>query len=142
MNQTIKSYEELLFFKTFDERFKYLKLDGVIGDETFGFDRYLNQTLYHSKEWMSFRDKVIIRDNGCDLGLAGYDIVGKIIIHHINPITRDDIVHRRRCVFDMNNVIATTLSTHNAIHYGDINLLTNSLSERSKHDTCPWKKGG
>ena len=123
MKKIIKSYEELIDLPSFEERFEYLRLNGTVGKETFGFARYINQSFYHSSEWLNFRDKVIIRDNGCDLGVIGYDIIGSIIIHHINPITYDDIVNLRNCVFDMNNVISTTLSSHNAIHYGDGDLL-------------------
>lgn len=140
MKKIIRSYKELITLPSFEERFEYLKLNGMVGKETFGFARHVNQSFYHSAEWLSFRDKVIIRDNGCDLGVAGYEIIGSIIIHHINPITYDDIVNMNGCVFDMNNVISTTLSTHNAIHYGNGDLLMNSLTERTKNDTCPWRQ--
>lgn len=140
MKKIIRSYEELITISSFEDRFEYLKLNGTVGKETFGFTRYINQNFYHSSEWFSFRDKVIIRDNGCDLGVLGYEIIGSIIIHHINPITYDDIVNMNDCVFDMNNVISTKLSTHNAIHYGDSNLLIKPLVERKKNDTCPWRQ--
>lgn len=135
-----RSYSELICLPTFRERFQYLKLDGKIGEETFGFQRWLNQELYHSREWLSFRDKVIIRDNGCDLGVEGYEIFGSVLIHHINPITYEDIINRNPCVFDLENVICTQLSTHNAIHYGDEGLLIASPVQRSQNDTCPWRK--
>ena len=140
MKKIIRSYEELITISSFEDRFEYLKLNGTVGKETFGFTRYINQNFYHSSEWLSFRDKVIIRDNGCDLGVLGYEIIGSIIIHHINPITYDDIVNMNDCVFNMNNVISTKLSTHNAIHYGDSNLLIKPLVERKKNDTCPWRQ--
>ena len=139
MKKIIKSYDELARLPTFEERFEYLKLNGIVGKETFGFTRYINQNFYHSSEWLSFRNNVIIRDKGCDLGVDGYDIFGSIIIHHINPITYNDIVNMNSCVFDMNNVISTKLSTHNAIHYGNGDLLIKPLAERRKNDTCPWK---
>lgn len=135
----IKSYSELITIPTFEERFEYLQLKGLIGKETFGFDRYLNQQLYRTKEWRSIRDKAIIRDNGCDLGVEGYDIVGRILIHHINPITIDDILKGNPIVFDLENLICTSHNTHNAIHYGDESLLITAPKERCKNDTCPWK---
>ena len=140
MKKIIKTYDELIQLSSFEERFEYLRLNRTVGKETFGFTRFVNQKFYHSSEWLSFRDKVIIRDNGCDLGVSGYDIIGSIIIHHINPITYEDIVNMNDCVFDLNNVISTKLSTHNAIHYGDGDLLIKPLTERSKNDTCPWRK--
>lgn len=135
----MKSYQELTSFATFEERFNYLKLSGLVGDETFGCKRWLNQTLYKSPEWRSFRDRVIRRDNGCDLGIPGREIYGQIIIHHINPITLEDIVERDPKIFDMNNAISTMLSTHNAIHYGDANNLILDPVERTANDTCPWR---
>lgn len=136
MNRT---YSELISLPTFEERFAYLKLDGKVGEDTFGFQRWVNQNFYHSSEWVRFRDKVIIRDNGCDLGVEGCDICTSILIHHLNPITYEDIIQRRPCIFDMNNVICTQLSTHNAIHYGDEGLLIGAPVQRSRNDTCPWK---
>lgn len=135
-----KSYNELITIPTFEERFRYLKIYGVIGDQTFGYDRYLNQKLYNtSREWKRIRDKVILRDNGCDLGCEGFEIYGKIIIHHINPITVEDIVTCNPCVFDLNNLISTSHNTHNAIHYGDEKLLIVAPIERKQYDTCPWR---
>lgn len=136
----LRTYSELITLPTFEERFQYLKLDGVIGKETFGFKRWLNQELYHSDEWLSFRDAITIRDNGCDLGVPGFEIFGSVLIHHLNPITYEDILNRRPCVFDPENVICTRLSTHNAIHYGDESLLITSPVQRSRNDTCPWRK--
>ena len=135
----IKTYSELITIPTFEERFEYLKLDGRVGAETFGFDRYLNQAFYKSDEWLSIRDYVITRDNGCDLGMEGYEIYGRILIHHINPITKDDIIQRSRILLDPENLITTVKRTHDAIHYGDSNLLIRAPIERRKNDTCPWR---
>lgn len=140
MSMMNKSYLELIQIPTFQERYEYLKIGGRIGEETFGFDRHLNQTLYRSSEWKRFRRQIIIRDKGCDLGCEGYELYDKILIHHINPITIDDVLNRAPCIFDPNNVICTSLNTHNAIHYGDSELLVTEPIERTKNDTCPWKK--
>ena len=137
--KNIKTYSELITIPTFEERFEYLKLDGQIGVETFGFNRYLNQAFYKSDEWLSIRDYVITRDNGCDLGMEGYEIYGRILIHHINPITKDDIIQRSRILLDPENLITTVKRTHDAIHYGDSNLLMRAPIERRKNDTCPWR---
>lgn len=128
----LKCYSELLQLTTFKERYEYLRLDGVVGEETFGFDRYLNQIFYNSQEWKDIRRKIIIRDNGCDLGLDGYEIRGKILIHHMNPIKQQDILLRTDLVLNPEYLIATTLSTHNAIHYGDAKLLLTVPNERRK----------
>lgn len=135
----MKTYQELITFDNFEDRFNYLKLSGRIGDETFGSNRWVNQIFYKSREWLSFRDRVIRRDNGCDLGVEGREIFGPILIHHINPITLEDIVERDPKVFDMNNVITTMLSTHNAIHYSDAGILILDPIERTQNDTCPWR---
>ena len=135
----IRTYTELIQIPTFEERYRYLQLHGTIGEETFGFKRWLNQEFYHSDEWLRFRDKIIIRDGGCDLAVEGFEIFSSIIIHHLNPITYEDILDRNSCVFDMNNVVCTKFSTHNAIHYGDENLLTKPPVERRRNDTCPWR---
>lgn len=140
MKNLIRTYSELITIPTFEERFEYLKLNGSVGLETFGHDRYLNQILYNSPEWRRFRPEIIVRDNGCDLACEGYEIFGKILIHHINPITAKDILNRNPKVFDPENVITTVHNTHNAIHYGDENLLITAPIERSRNDTCPWKK--
>ena len=137
--KNIKTYSELITIPTFEERFEYLKLDGQVGVETFGFNRYLNQAFYKSDEWLSIRDYVITRDNGCDLGMEGYEIYGRILIHHINPITKDDIIQRSRILLDPENLITTVKRTHDAIHYGDSNLLMRAPIERRKNDTCPWQ---
>ncbi len=134
-----RTYSELITCHSFEERFNYLELKGKVGKETFGPLRRLNQEFYHSSEWLNFRDKIIIRDNGCDLGVEGFEIYGPILIHHLNPITSEDILNHNKSVFDPENVICTTLMTHNAIHYGDISLLVTGPLERSKNDTCPWK---
>ena len=135
----IKTYSELIELPTFEERFEYLQLKGIVGQETFGFDRYLNQILYNSKEWKHLRNEIIVRDNGCDLALEGFEIHGRILIHHINPITIDDVIKRREMVFDPENLICVTHNTHNAIHYGDKSLLITGPVERRANDTCPWK---
>lgn len=147
---SIKTYSELITLPSFEERFEYLKLDGQVGKETFGYDRYLNQILYNSQEWRHFRNEIIIRDNACDLACEDHEISSwrdengrihgqKILIHHINPITVDDVINRSSIVFDPENTITTILSTHNAIHYGDESLLPKVPIERSKNDMCPWR---
>ena len=136
----IKKYSELILLPTFEERYKYLQLNGIIGDETFGFDRYINQMFYRSQEWRQVRDYVIVRDNGCDLGIEGHEIRGKILIHHMNPIGIKDIQQVNKILLDPEYLITTMLSTHNAIHYGDESLLVKDPIERSKNDTCPWKR--
>jgi hypothetical protein len=136
--KTIKKFRELKKIKTFNDRYKYLKLNGVVGDSTFGYDRYLNQYLYSSKRWKQSRDEVIIRDNGCDLGIEDRSILGKIIIHHMNPLTLEDVELSRDVVFDPEYLICTTQNTHNAIHYGDESILQKLPVERKKNDTCPW----
>ena len=135
----IKSYSELIKIPTYKERFEYLKLNGIVGKDTFGYDRYLNQAFYNSPEWSRFRRDIIIRDNGCDLACEGYEIRGKIILHHINPLTHDDLINRREVLFDPENIICVTHNTHNAIHYGDANLLITGPIERTANDTCPWR---
>lgn len=127
-------------YDTFEERFNYLKLEGRVGKETFGYDRYLNQILYKDKEWLRIRRDIIIRDDGCDLGIPGRGIHGKILVHHINPITVEDVLNRSPKVFDPDNLICTSLLTHNAIHYSDESILTLDPVERRPNDTCPWKK--
>lgn len=139
MLTNIKSYSELITIPTFEDRYRYLKLNGQVGEVTFGFQRWVNQQLYRSREWLKFRDEIILRDNGCDLGLDGFDIHEHIIVHHINPITHQDIITQSPCIFDPENVICTRLLTHNAIHYGDENLLDLMPIERKANDTCPWK---
>lgn len=134
-----RSYSELVKLPRFIDRYRYLKLNGTIGDKTFGYDRYLNQILYQSSEWRRFRRNIVIRDNGCDLATPGYEIQGKILIHHINPIALRDIEQRDPKVFDSENVISTSLLTHNAIHYGDERILITEPIERRPNDTCPWK---
>jgi hypothetical protein len=135
-----KSYEELVKLKTFKERYRYLKLSGRVGEETFGCDRYLNQVFYRSKEWKDFRNKIIIRDNGCDLGIEGMEIHYKLLIHHINPITKRDILERSPMLMDENNVICVSHNTHEAIHYGDESLLIEEYVPRRPNDTCPWRQ--
>lgn len=134
-----RSYSELIAIPAFEDRYSYLKLYGVVGKETFGYDRYLNQILYTSGEWRSFRDEIIIRDNGCDLACEGFAVHSRIIVHHINPITVEDVVKRSKKVFDPENVISTSHNTHQAIHYGDESLLLLAPIERHRNDTCPWR---
>lgn len=137
----IRTYAELSKLKTFKERFEYLQLNGQVGQDTFGFDRIFNQQFYRSKEWKSCRDFVIIRDNGCDLGIEGYEISGQnVLIHHLNPISVSDISDRTKFLLDPEYLITTTHRTHNAIHYGDENLLPKEPILRSRNDTCPWKR--
>lgn len=137
---SIKTYSALLQLKTFEERFRYLQLGGVVGKETFGFDRFMNQEFYRSKEWKAVRDIVIIRDMGCDLGVEGYEIYGKIMIHHMNPVTPKDIWIKRELLLQPEYLITTTHLTHNAIHYGDEALLIKTPEERKYNDTCPWRQ--
>lgn len=140
MTTTTKSYSELITIPTFIERFHYLKIGGRVGQDTFGHDRYLNQILYRSSEWRRFRRDIILRDNGMDLACDGYEIVGSILIHHIDPITVDDVIRRDPKIFDPENVVSTWLRTHNAIHYGDESLLYSDPIERAPNDTCPWRR--
>ena len=137
---SIKTYSELSSLPTFEERYRYLRLSGTVGRETFGFDRYLNQVFYRSQRWKSVRDKVIIRDNGCDLGIEGREIYGKIIIHHMNPLSITDIEEGSIYLLDPEFLICTVHSTHNAIHYGDEDLLMKEPIKRTKNDTCPWRR--
>lgn len=138
--KNIKTYSELVKLSSFKERYNYLKLNGAVGKETFGFDRFINQNFYRSSKWKKIRDYVIIRDNGCDLGMDGYMIYGKIIIHHMNPISINDIMENSELLIDPEYLISTVHATHNAIHYGDENFIMSFPMERTKHDTCPWKR--
>ena len=143
MQQFKRSYKELSRLKSFKERYDYLRLQGRVGADTFGFDRYLNQALYSSTEWKRFRRQVIIRDNGCDLGDPDRPIqADKIVIHHLNPLTVKDLEERTDALFDLNNVVCVSYQTHQAIHYGDENLLPKDPVERKPGDTCPWKQEG
>lgn len=135
----MKTYSDLILLPTFKERFEYLKLSGSVGKDTFGFDRYLNQQFYRTSEWKKVRDAVIIRDNGCDLGVEGYEIHDRIIIHHMNPITANDIIKHSDWILDPNQLICTSFRTHNAIHYGDISLIDKQPTIRKPNDTCPWR---
>lgn len=135
----IRRYSELIQIPTFEERFEYLRLDGQVGADTFGSDRYLNQIFYKSPEWKKIRDEIIIRDQCCDLAMPGYDIHGPVLIHHLNPITKEDILSRTDLLLNPEYLVCTIQSTHNAIHYGDANLLITNPIERKPNDTCPWK---
>lgn len=139
MGMTIKTYSELITLPTFEERYRYLRLEGLVGKETFGFDRIFNQKFYASNEWKHVRDVVIARDYGCDLGVEGYEIHGRILIHHINPIGLEDIEQNTEFLLNPEFLITTTHATHNAIHYGDEGQLVKNPIERSKYDTCPWR---
>ena len=136
---SIRTYSELIQLPTFEERFNYLRLDGVVGKDTFGFDRYLNQQFYRSSEWKRIRNQVIVRDNGCDLGIDEYEIHGRILIHHMNPISTEDLQHVSDLLMNPEYLICVSHRTHNAIHYGDENLIVSAPIERSQNDTCPWR---
>ena len=138
----IKTYSELIKLKTFEERFEYLKLnDGRVGEDTFGHLRYLNQQFYKTTLWKHIKRDLIIRDNGCDLGVEGYEIEGRsVYVHHLNPITKNDIISRTEYLTNPEFLICTTFETHQAIHYGDISLLITSPIVRTRNDTCPWRK--
>ena len=137
----IRTYSELMSLPTFEERYRYLKLNGRVGEDTFGFDRYLNQQFYKTDEWRVLRDEIIIRDNGCDLGVLDREIKGqKILVHHMNPITKEDILNQSDFLLNPEHLICVTKNTHDAIHYGDEGLLVTIPEERAMNDTCPWKK--
>lgn len=136
----IRTYSELITLPTFEERYQYLKLGGKVGEDTFGFDRYINQVFYKSAEWRSVRDYVIIRDGGCDLGIPDREIYGKILVHHMNPIRQEDIIQRSKYLLDPEYLICTVKNTHDAIHYSDESLLILEPVERTKNDTCPWRQ--
>lgn len=136
----IRTYSELITFPTFEERYRYLRLEGKVGEDTFGFDRWLNQSFYKDPEWRAIRDKIIIRDNGCDLGIPGREIYSRIIVHHMNPITKNDILSRSAFLLNPEYLICTVKNTHDAIHYGDEGLLIKAPIERTKNDTCPWRR--
>ena len=143
MNMTtmIRTYSELIKYDSFEDRFRYLKLDGLVGEETFGYDRYINQIFYNSDEWKRTRRDIIVRDNGCDLGVVGFDIYSKILIHHMNPINVNDIIERSDYIMNPEYLICVTFETHNAIHFGDESILTNQqIIERRPNDTCPWRR--
>lgn len=141
MNTTnIKTYSELITIPEYLERFRYLKLKGQVGVDTFGHDRYVNQVLYQSHEWRKFRRDIILRDGCCDMAHEDYEIQGKVMIHHINPISYTDITRRDPKIFDPENVICVSMMTHNAIHYGDESLLMKDPIERTPNDTCPWRR--
>lgn len=140
ITMNIRTYSELIKLPTFEQRFEYLNLSGAVGQETFGFDRYLNQNFYRSTEWKRIRDQVIVRDNGCDLGIEDRMICGKILIHHMNPISDKDILNMTDILLNPEYLICVSHMTHNAIHYGDENLLIKNPIVRFKNDTCPWRQ--
>ena len=135
----IRTYRELIQIPTFEERFEYLKLNGAVGQDTFGFDRYVNQKFYRSREWKRLRDEIIVRDNGCDLAIEDREIFGRIIIHHMNPIRIEDIIDSTDLLLDPEYMVCVAHNTHNAIHYGDASLLPKGPIERRPYDTCPWR---
>ena len=136
----ILTYSELISLPTFEERFKYCKLNASIGKETFGFDRYLNQAVYQSARWKSLRNQIIIRDNGCDLAHQDYPVPKRVLIHHLNPITEQDILNESSVIYDSENLVCVSHATHNAIHYGTEQLLNKAPIERKPNDTCPWRQ--
>ena len=136
----MKTYSELIALPTFKERFDYLKLDSSVGNETFGFDRYLNQMFYKSPVWHKIKNHVIVRDNGCDMAHPDYPISGRIIVHHLNPVDSDDILLQREILLDPEFLVSVSHITHNAIHYGNFDILPSPPIERRPNDTCPWKK--
>lgn len=142
-----KSYRELILLETFEERLKYLQLNGAVGMDTFGSYRKINQAFYKSREWLNLRNQIILRDKACDLGVENYDlgnneheIYSNVIIHHINPLTIEDIINRTDKLLDPDNLITTSLDTHNSIHYGGESYRYNRYVERSPDDTCPWRR--
>ena len=137
---TMRTFTELSKLKTFEERFRYLELKGSVGSDTFGFDRYMNQKFYTSNEWQRIKREVIIRDNGCDLGVDGYTIFGRVIVHHMNPIAPEDILKRTDLLLNPEFLICVSHTTHNAIHYGSEDLLPKGPINRKPNDTCPWRK--
>lgn len=137
---SIRCYSELITLPTFIERYRYLKIGGRVGAATFGHDRYLNQLLYTSDEWREFRDWIVIRDKGCDLAVPEFELHERILVHHIDPITIEDVLNRHPKIFDPENTISTSLNTHNAIHYGDESRLAILPIERTPNDTCPWRR--
>jgi hypothetical protein len=135
----LRTFSELSKLKTFEERFDYLNLSGQVGDPTFGYDRIFNQYFYHSKEWRQARNKIILRDNGCDLGVPGYEIHGRIYVHHINPVSLEDVEEMSDRLFDPDNLICVSFDTHNAIHFGTKRTIPKVPIERTPGDTCPWR---
>ena len=138
--KTIRTYSELIKLRTFEERFQYLQLNGRVGEETFGFDRYMNQKFYNDPEWLHIRDQVIIRDNGCDLAMPDREIKTRILVHHMNPIDKEDILRRSDFLLNPEYLICTIKATHDAIHYGDESKLIIMPPERRPNDTCPWRR--
>lgn len=136
----MKTYRELKRLNSYEERYKYLRLDGSVGEDTFGFDRWINQQFYRSAEWKRVRDIVIIRDNGCDLGDPDHPIYGRILIHHMNPIRKEDFDENPDYLLNPDYLVCVSHDTHNAIHYGDESLLPKEWTPRKPNDTCPWKR--
>lgn len=137
----IRTYSELIKFPTLEERYKYLRIGGKVGEDTFGYDRLINQIFYRSQEWKDTRREIILRDNACDLGVDGYDILGRVIIHHMNLVTKEDILSKKEWLMDPEYLVCVSIGTHNAIHYGDESKLPISPIPRCRNDTCLWKGG-
>lgn len=136
----VRRYSELIKLKTLEERFEYCALNGIVGKDTFGMARYLNQELYHSSDYRSWRNRIILRDESCELGLPDFNIFGRVYVHHLNPITIDDIIERRKCVMDPENAICVSFDMHQALHYGDFSLVKPmEFNERTPNDTIPWR---
>lgn len=135
----IRTYSELIRIPTFEDRFRYLQLKGDVGENTFGFDRYLNQAFYRSREWRQLRNEIILRDGACDMALDGYEITSNIFIHHMNPITQDAIIHRDESILNPEYLVCVSFVTHNAIHYGSFDLIDNSYVDRKPGDTLLWR---
>lgn len=144
VDKTIKTYSELIKIDDYYKRFEYLRLGGKVGEDTFGFDRWLNQKFYTSDPWKSFRNEIILRDQACDMAFitknGDYEIKDRLIVHHLNAITREDIINRSPSLFDPENVVCVSDNTHKAIHYGNVDLLPKPIVIRTMNDTCPWKK--
>ena len=139
MSKIIRTYSELITIPTFKERYEYLRLNGKVGEDTFGFDRWLNQVFYKSEAWLKVRDEVIVRDNGCDLGIPGREIYGRVLVHHMNPIMVKDILDRTEYLLNPDYLICTSKNTHDAIHYSDSSILFTEPIVRTLNDTCPWR---
>lgn len=136
---SIKTYSELIKLPTFEDRYRYLRIGGIVGEETFGYDRWINQMFYKNKKWLKIRDEIILRDGACDLGIKNREIHSVVYVHHMNPLTKDDILNQTDFLLNPEYLICTSYNTHNAIHYGDESLLLKDYVPRSKNDTCPWK---
>ena len=136
--QKILTYSEMMLFDTFEERFRYLKLNGVVGENIFGFHRYINQNFYSSRKWKSIRSEVILRDDGCDLAHPDNPILSRVYIHHLNPVSLEQFENNDSCLFDLENLVCVSYDTHSAIHYGNTGLLPKVIIDRKPGDTTLW----